>query len=254
MASTKPAVVIVPGAWHVPAHYKILSNGLQSAGYDVTTCDMPSTGPPEPLPDMSEDIAVVQSAIKSYIDKGLNVVLVMHSMGGLIGGSACKGLRPEDQTSGKGIIQLVYLASFAAQEGLTFIQAKPDHEHSSFIHLTGGMGKSCWMQPIAEDPLNTFYNDCSPEVAKEAWSHVRINFSENLCHHACPYSAWKEIDSNYLVCELDNAIPLPAQEFMSSQEGGRWRRVERLRSGHSPFLSRPDETIDFVKRCIEGSS
>lgn len=251
MSTTKPAIVIVPGAWHVPSHYSLLHNTLISAGYEATTCTMPSTGPEEPLLDISQDVAVVQKAIQSYIDRDLNVALVMHSLGGLIGSSACKGLRPEDQANGKGVIALAYLTAFAMHEGTSLLGSRPDAKHSPWIRLTGEPGTGVFMCPD-NPPYETrevFYNDCAPDVQDAALKEIKWNYSENVRHSPCWYTAWKEIESNYLICEIDNAIPLAAQEAMSGQEGGRWKRVERMHAGHSPFLSRPEETAVFVRKC-----
>lgn len=250
MSNQKPAIVIVPGAWHVPAHYSLLHNALSSAGYEVTTCDMPSAGPPEPLPDMSQDVAVVQKAMQSYIDQGLNVVLVMHSLGGVIGTSACKGFRAEDQTSGKGVTALVYLTAFAPQEGATMM-AGPDSKHAPWVRTDGKAGTGVFMYPD-NPPYQTrevFYNDCKPEAADMAMKGLKMQYSESVCHDPCPYAAWKEIESNYLICEIDNAIPPAVQEMLAGQEGGRWKRVERMYADHSPFLSRPEETAAFVRKC-----
>jgi hypothetical protein len=45
-----------------------------------------------------------------------------------------------------------------------------------------------------------------------------------------------------VVCEQDNAIPAFAQEAMAARAG----TVHRLDSGHSPFLSRPDEIAELL--------
>jgi len=110
MSPEKPAIVLVPGAWHISAHYAATAEYLRTAGYEVTICDMPSVTTKTPLPGMDADIAVVRAAIETYIARDLNVVVVMHSLGGIIGSSACKGLLPADQPNGKGVIKLLYVA------------------------------------------------------------------------------------------------------------------------------------------------
>jgi hypothetical protein len=52
-----------------------------------------------------------------------------------------------------------------------------------------------------------------------------------------PAAAWRTVGSTYVVCEKDNAMPVFAQEAVSQRAS----RVERLPSGHSPFLSCPAE-------------
>lgn len=40
--ATKPVIVIVHGAWHVPASYDKLTKGLEAAGYEVHVPRLPS--------------------------------------------------------------------------------------------------------------------------------------------------------------------------------------------------------------------
>ena len=58
-------------------------------------------------------------------------------------------------------------------------------------------------------------------------------------------AAWRELPSSYLLCEQDQALPVPAQEAMSA----RTSIVERLASGHSPFYSHPGEVAAFIARA-----
>lgn len=63
--------------------------------------------------------------------------------------------------------------------------------------------------------------------------------------------AYRTIPSVYLICEEDNGIPPEAQEGMvkAAQDAGADLKAERLKSSHSPFLSRPEETADFLLRA-----
>ena len=133
------------------------------------------------------------------------------------------------------------------------MESRPEgkRQHGPWVYTSGEPGTNVWMSPGKPpyDPKEVFYNDCTPEQKEAAWKEVRTNYSENVVWTPIPYTAWKNIESNYLICEIDKAIDVKFQEIMSSQEGGKWKRVERLHCGHSPFLSRPDETAALVRRC-----
>jgi hypothetical protein len=64
-------------------------------------------------------------------------------------------------------------------------------------------------------------------------------------------AAWKTIPSSYLICEDDRAIPVFIQEAMvkACQDAGASMETERVFSSHSPFLSKPDETVGFLRRA-----
>lgn len=101
------------------------------------------------------------------------------------------------------------------------------------------------------DASEVFYTGCSQEIKDEAVAKIERCFSLACLSDGgkCDYPAWKGIESSYLVCGLDQAVLLSAQEWMSNQEGGKWKRVKNLLTGHSPFLCMPDETAMFVRQC-----
>ena len=70
------------------------------------------------------------------------------------------------------------------------------------------------------------------------------------------YSAWKDFHTTYVLCEEDNAIPLPVQELMiaDAEEKGANIDVYRMQSSHSPFLSQTQRLADFIRQVAEGAN
>src|ERR1700754_1452372 len=96
---TLPSLLIVPGAWHSPDHWRPLVDEL--SGVDVHTVTLPSNGDdPAALRDMYADAQVIAQAAAA-ID-GPAVVLA-HSYGGM---PTTQGLA----TAGN-VRRIVYLAS-----------------------------------------------------------------------------------------------------------------------------------------------
>jgi len=251
MVPDKPAIVLVPGAWHIPAHYAATAAHLRTAGYEITVCDMPSVTAKTPLPGMEADITVVRAAIEAYIARDLNVVVVMHSLGGIIGSSASKGLLPCNQPNGKGVIKLLYVAALILDEGVSMFDFAGG-QYSPYARVTGPPGTGVWLRPDNPpyDPSDVFYNDCTAEQAQQATEWLEMEYNENVAHAAVTYAAWKEVESFYLVCGVDGAIAVELQEWFSSLEGGKWGGVERWECGHVPFVSRPVDVGEWVRRCI----
>ena len=54
---------------------------------------------------------------------------------------------------------------------------------------------------------------------------------------------WRDVPSTYVICDLDHAIPVPAQEAMAAHAD----TTHRLRSDHSPFLTDPDAVADLIR-------
>lgn len=63
-------------------------------------------------------------------------------------------------------------------------------------------------------------------------------------------ASWKNIPTSYLLCEKDMAIPAAGQEAMTDavKATGAEIEVTRIDAGHSPFLSKPDETVAWLRR------
>jgi hypothetical protein len=116
---TKPVIVIIPGAWHVPAHYAHLALKLNSAGYTVDCLELSCTNDEKDLPEntWTEDISIIRNAITSHTEAGRDVAVVMHSFGGMPGSEATCGLgKKQKETSGR-VVKLIYMTSFMFQEG-----------------------------------------------------------------------------------------------------------------------------------------
>jgi pimeloyl-ACP methyl ester carboxylesterase len=125
--SSKPTVIFVPGAWHTPESFALVAAHLKDAGYEYTDVDKPSVSLSAPyIQSFEPDVEAVRKEVLAASDAGNDVVLVMHSYGGIPGSAAAKGLSKEDrEKEGKkgGIIGLVYISSFAIEEGQSLISA-----------------------------------------------------------------------------------------------------------------------------------
>lgn len=127
-----PTIIIIPGAWHTPAHYTKLITALTAQIQNVTAfaISLPSLNsrPPLPLPkSWKEDADAVRAAIIGELDAGRDVIALAHSYGGVVMGEAVKGLgkgkRVEDElgTRSGGVVGLVYMCAMALPRGQTYV-------------------------------------------------------------------------------------------------------------------------------------
>jgi len=241
--TSKPTVIFVPGAWHLPEVFDTVSSYLISAGYSTAAVRTPSvTKGPSYVQNIDPDVKATREVILKATDAGNDVVLVMHSYGGIPGSAACKGLsKAERAEAGKngGVVRLVYMCSFAIPEGESL---------KSF----GGGKVSDWCIDNGEYYVATrsdeiFYNDIPKEKAGECIANLQHQSVKSFSSPQT-YAAWKYIPSTYLICEDDMAIPAVAQEAMATQPGANMT-IERLKASHSPFLSKPKETADVIRRA-----
>ena len=237
----KPTIVIVPGAWHTPAHFDPLTSRLEKAGYTVHVVSLPSIGDNPTTTDFNSDVALIATTIQNAADQGEEVIVVVHSAGGVTGSEAVQNLTKSDRRNSEkegGVVRMVYLCAFAAPEGIGVFKATngPD----PWISMEG---------PVCRpgDPMDRFYHDVPREEAEKAMSNLKLHSTGALWSDAT-YAAWKHIPCRYLVCENDRAIPLVAQEAMIADPEANFT-VERCTSGHSPMLAMPDFTAEVVRRA-----
>ena len=118
-----PTIVFVPGFWEGSAPFSHVASLLQAEGYPTEIATLPSTGTVSPgNPSMHDDVAAIRSTIINLVEKGQDVVLVLHSAGGFLGSNAIEGLslkaRQEKKLPG-GVSKIVFVAGAVFPEGYT---------------------------------------------------------------------------------------------------------------------------------------
>lgn len=222
-------LLLVHGAWHNGAGFAALQSELMKIGIDSETVELSSVAKAdEPIGDMYQDAKIVRDAASKYAD---GVYVLGHSYGGL---SITEGLTGLNNVKG-----LIYLTAFMLDEGETLYAACGSQDPDWWIRKADGERLN------AGRPTEIFYNTCTPEVAAAAAKELR---DQSLLSFNQPIKnvSWKELPSTYIICEQDQAIPLFAQEAMS----GRAKKVVRINTDHSPFLSAPKELAELIKNNL----
>lgn len=220
------SIVLVHGAWHGPWVWDKVAGPLRERGFDVHAVDLPSIGPDTgSLADMYGDAAAVRAALDEIDGEAL---VVAHSYGGVA--------TTEGAAGAGNVAHIVYLTAFMLDEG----QALAD---------VAGRTPPAWQVPNpdgktvrVEGPQGVFYNTCTPEIADAAAARLRPHTIVSFVQPVRSVG-WRDVPSTYVVCELDNAIPVPAQEAMAAHAG----TTRRLRSDHSPFLTDPDAVAELIR-------
>ena len=117
-----PAIIMVPGATQKSEHYAPLATILTSRGFDTYPLTLPSVDRCESVKDFTEDVDLIHMKVSSLVDEGRDIIVVMHSYGGMPGSQALKGLGKRERAGqGKpgGVIRLVYIAAWVIDEGET---------------------------------------------------------------------------------------------------------------------------------------
>jgi pimeloyl-ACP methyl ester carboxylesterase len=222
-AMAHPAtVVLVHGAWHGAWCWDEVAARLRADGTPVVALDSPSVASGG---DMYDDARNLRDAIAAA---GGETVVVGHSYGGVVVTEGAAGAH--------GVRHLLYLTAFMLDEG------------ESLASIAGSTPPD-WQIPDPEGRTlsvagaqQVFYNTCAPEVADAAAARLR---PQTIASFVQPVRsvAWRDVPSTYVICDRDQAIPVPAQEAMAARAD----TTQRLESDHSPFLSDPDAVADLIR-------
>jgi pimeloyl-ACP methyl ester carboxylesterase len=224
-----PVVILVHGAWHGSWAWSAVVERLTAEGIRSVAVDLPSKGlETAALGDLHDDAEVVRAAVAGAAAPTL---VVAHSYGGL---PVSEGLAEVANAA-----HIVYLAAFMLAPG------------ESLLGLRGGVEPDWWITSedgrtvLPDDPKHVFYADCAPEVAARAVAALVPN-RKDVFTQEIRAAAWQRVASTYVICERDNAVPPVLQEAMAERAG----TVSHIDSGHSPFLSRPDEVTAIIQETL----
>jgi pimeloyl-ACP methyl ester carboxylesterase len=243
-SGSKPAVVLVHGAWADSGSWNGVIWRLQAAGYTVYA-------PPNPLRGVSYDSAYLADFLAQPALDGQPVVLVGHSYGGFAITNAATG-----NPNVKG---LVYDDAFIPAQGDTL------------AGLSSAKPGSCL---LAGNPFNTApYPD--PPVTGDVDLYVKASvfpgcFANGLplaqaavlaaTQRPLPYSAltessgppaWTTIPSWAIVGTADHVIP-PAEQLAMAQNAG--ASITKINAPHLSMITDPGVVASVIIQAAQATS
>ncbi|KAK7707021.1 hypothetical protein SLS64_007229 [Diaporthe eres] len=259
MPSKQPLIVLVPGAWSPPAAYHKLITLLENAPYNFTVHSpaLASNNGAIPPNSFEADVEAVRSAIKPLVTAGNDVVLIMHSYGGVVGSSSIAGLTKKDrQDKGLpgGISHLFYISAYMLAKGQSAwdipVQAAGDTpERRTLVEFKDD---GTW---LPTDAISGLYHDLEPEDQEEQKAGIRPHFSALL--GKATYEPWRDVPSTYIYryTEEDVWIPPSFQAICLAnvKDAGIHVNVHKFPSGHAAYVKHREQIAELVGKAA-GSS
>jgi pimeloyl-ACP methyl ester carboxylesterase len=202
-----------------------LQEALGSRDIPTRTVDLPSAGGRRGI---AEDTRAVRHALSS-IDGP--VVVVAHSYGGIPVSQAIADM--------PSVSRVVYLAAFQLDVGeslMGFYGAPAPTEPQEF-------------EPVPDNPRDLFYADVHSAEAAETIARL-VPQSAKTFTDAVTVAGWHTIPSTYIICEQDQALPAQLQKKLAVRADD----VRHLASGHSPFLSMPQDLAGMLSQIAQEST
>lgn len=183
--SPKPSILLVQGSFQLPEAYEKPAFALRSRGFTVVQPRLPSLSDQD-SPDFAkrgliDDSHVVEAEAKHLVvDEGKNVMVAMHSYGGLVGSNAT----PEDfslqsrrqRGLAGGVSHLFYFAAFILDQGKSVLDTfggSPNNDVKPNGRFT------------MRETASTIYHDLPPEEA-ECWASNIVDQAMQFIHSPSP--------------------------------------------------------------------
>ncbi|CAI6341390.1 unnamed protein product [Periconia digitata] len=256
--SSLPTIVFVHGAWHQPANYQTFLDALTARGFSVHAPRLPScsnTYTTPPTISTAQDVAAVNAIIKERVDAGEEVLLIMHSYGGLVGTDALTNdlLRPTRaaQQQPGGVTHLLYQCAYMLE---------PDTSVRDVSRAAGMF--ELWPQFVnnfddgttfpVDANLSFFSGEASADVMKQAEAlFVRTPLS--AFDTPAKGDLWKKLPVTYVHTLKDYAVPQPFQTIMveRAEKAGADLARKTYDTTHSVFIT---EETAMVQLAVEAAN
>ncbi|KAH7389171.1 alpha beta-hydrolase [Cadophora sp. MPI-SDFR-AT-0126] len=241
-STTKPTIVLLHGAWHSAVHFGPLISLLTKAGYPALCPTQPSFNAQPPKKDLYDDSNFIQTILKQLIkEEEKDVVVVMHSYGGVVGTQAVTNELSSNTRAKKGkkggVSHLLYLCAFVLKLGNSLAQTFGG-SLPQFIPIEED--GSCNMM----DPKLRFYNDLSPED-QDRWVAELRPHSSAAQFTPLTNAGYQYVPCTYLFCGNDQALLIEYQRGIVEASVVKMREIS-CGSGHSPYLSMPEKVVAVI--------
>jgi pimeloyl-ACP methyl ester carboxylesterase len=228
----KPTIVLVHGAWSDVQAWKAVTPLLKGKGLNVKAVNLPGHGN-DNTPFTSITLQSYIDAVKKEIGNTKNVILVGHSMAGIVISQVA-----EDMPGN--IKKLVYLAAYLPANGQSLLDlAKTDagSHAGKFLHIDQATASAAIKN---EGVVDIFVADADKSIQDQFANGVKPDpFAPFVTPVKLTDAGFGEMDKVYIYTKNDHAVSYPKQQDMAKI--GQVKREYTLTSGHSPFLSMPAE-------------
>jgi pimeloyl-ACP methyl ester carboxylesterase len=269
-------VVLVHGYWHGSWCWSLVCENLAARGIRSVAVDLEGHGlrgrspgsrwsrPFDPGSYAVErsPVASVTAATAAHglteqvrrIGGGRPVVVVAHSMGGVVATAAAE--QAPDL-----VAAVVYIAAFAPVRGIPAAGYFDRPENAGSMISAGlvadpaavGAFRYDTASPASREQIRqTFYNDVEPDLADAATALITPDAPAGIAGQAVTVTPERfgAVAHTYVVCTRDNAVR-PALQCLTVTEidavSTHATTVVELDASHSPFLSTPEQLGDIIE-------
>lgn len=226
-------IVLVHGAWSDATAWQAVVPLLKAKGHEVIAVNLPGHG--------SDATSFANIGLQSYVDAvknaigdRKNVILVGHSMAGLVISQVAEEIPGQ-------IKELVYLAAYLPQNGeslLSLAKQDADSHVGKYLQIDQANGSA---NIAKEGVIDVFAADAPAQVGDYIANNIK---PEPLAPLATPVTLtdakFGSVKKVYIHTTEDHAVSFTLQKTMV-KNNGHISKEYSLTSSHTPFVSMPDK-------------
>lgn len=245
---------------HTPESYIKLRDALEGYGFDVQIPRHPSlSGARPPNAGLEHDAKALRAYLEAFLESGCEVIVLMHSYGGMVGTVACEGLGIDQRRQAGldgGITNMIGMAACILTEGKAMIDMVKHFGNEHLMPLAFDFAED--MTVLSRDPKTLLIGlDSGPsdnEVGEYLSTLVPWNgqcmYDQTKLHRA----AWRDIPITYLRTTKDMTMPVESQDWViqGMRDEGVTVRTASLETGHCPNLTTPNEVALYTWKVAMG--
>ena len=230
--------VLVHGAWQAPYVWKQVQQGLEKGGNKIMVVELPAHGsdatPPQAvsIDAYSEKVLAVLNSVSG------KVILVGHSMGGMVVSAVA------EKAPGK-IEKLVFIGAFVPANNQSLLDLA-GQDHQSILGASIVPSADQLTLDIKHDSIiPVFCQDAQPAAQQQVVSQFRVEPAIPFTNKVViTDNGFGRVDKYYIHTLQDHAIGVDLQKAMAA--AAHITKTYSVNSGHSPFLSKPDDVISIL--------
>ncbi|KAJ5714571.1 Alpha/beta hydrolase fold-1 [Penicillium malachiteum] len=247
MATSKPELVIVCGAWHVPANYDKLRSHRPVPHLPTVNCSRPPTA------DMYTDSDLIPKIVTDLSDAGRSVAVLMHSYGGTVGTNGLADLGFETrkkQGLPGGVTRLIYLSASAHLEGESMMDIVEEFGQTNLIPLAFDFAddQTC----ISRHPRDLLVGPGLSDEDLESYVKLLVRWNGKGMYQTLKHCAWRKIPVTYILTTKDMTVPLDYQKRMVLTMEAEGCEIQQftLESGHCANITHVEEVAKIVDEAL----
>lgn len=230
--------VLVHGAWQAPYVWDNVKAQLESKGQKVIVVELPAHG--------SDNTSPATVSIDAYRDKVIaaiesikgNVILVGHSMGGMVVTAVA------EKIPGR-IEKLVFIGAYVPANGQSLMDLAYTDTQSLLGPALVPSADQLTLDIKPESIIPVFCQDADAATQQLLLSKFRVEPAIPFTNKASITAAnFGSVKKYYIKTAQDHAVGPDLQNRMIA--AANITNISSVNTGHSPFLTRPDEVTKLL--------